>query len=949
MPLPKPIDIPDDVLRHSWHNIQQYTDMHIVFLPKEEQKAFLNTELYESLSAEEGTPTFQAFAEPGSDAVYPYAEMTHPQMSGMKIWKVYDQDAYKEMEKNARDICQIIQEDYIKAVNLPLTATRYANALIDEIRIEDELVEKARDVKTQWEAEAAQIRKAIAQQKVRAAEELERVNEALRRNEEELQSTRERLDAIGDAGQDDSLEYNPFRPRVDRRQNEIRLEGLQKEHEELLQRREAALLLEKEAADREKETEPRLVAESARVDEQLRRYQQRSETIREQVNKDSNTERYEEYKEKAVAFMMAATANKIRRIADGFGDPYVLKRSPFRVGSQAFGPVLDVSQERELVAKIAASNRVGFPAYDCVIQTDKADQALCDYWKEKEEKGELAPEKEAVYRRKLYEASSQIEVYLDQMYKTSEDPEKSQKLKELQFTDPGNDPFHIHEKSPRGSALLRATAEAYKKGLENNWRIDDLGTLANFNYARRFVRISTLGKGAMDLAKYESYDKPQYTSSEQRDWLERMDETWEEMSTNPVYGSTTRNKYMNRMKDLMEEGYEKGFISKAMAGVFANTYAFSRDPEVEKQMEEGKISAVFESEGYSMGKDGLSNVEVLKELEKVDLSKDGIISGSLENQKSESSDDSFLFEDELNRSFISDEVRPAAENPDMNTLFPDMNKTFSQERSDAIHQDQEDKDWQFEEAYQKFTAERSAVFMGRESDYHKNLRVAVTELRTMKQSLGDTEDPQKMAEYLNKLDEVMAYSKIYQKERADAHTPAGIERLNGARDFESYAKFEQKHLREAYNSTHKTNFKLSEIREQFAVEKAGASTRKLKQLCETSMPESRAEKEQVKDLVADILVGQFAESQVAVNRKVFKAQGANILKNNMMQSKAFQKTMDTYFKQKNMTAADLLGDLSSGKLQQKLAKEGKIKTEVQKETEAEKVREQTKATRAHTI
>ncbi len=952
--LPKPSEVSDEILKQSWGNVRDYLDVFIPFLSKKEQSAFLNNPIYTGLdSNEDGSSFYNTYVHEDNNMVMADYEIPHPQLNVMKVFEVQDKDAFKDLVKSGQEAVDYYNKAYEDYSNDPNTFNLYAKSLAEEIKMEGDLVEAAQQVKNDWDYEAKDILTRLEQREYRATTELEKVDKNIDDKMREIERVQQRLESLGDVEDDGQLEYNPFRPTVDKKQLEMSLDIETKELRELSERRQQ---LQDELTSIDKQR-MQTNEETKRIDDQLQKTKDHLELMRSEIEKDINEDRFAEHKEKAVAFMKAMTANNIQRFVDGYTNAYISTRSPFRIGKAAFGPVMDCSRERDLVSKIAAANRRGFPAYDCIIQTDQADQTLCEYWKEKGDK-ELSPEREQVYRARLFDQASQIEHYLDTMYKTIEDPTRNKLLHDLQFTDPGNDPFHVHEQSARGSSLLRSTAEAYRMGLQNNWRIDDLGTLSYFNYARRMSRQTTQSNNALDANKFKMYDKPKYKDAQHENWLDRMDQLWERVQSSPIYTGIGRNNYLNEMHKLMEEGYQKGYVGEGLAGCFSNTYNFARNPEVEKKIAEEKIQGAIPTDKLVISEDGKKNIESLQHLKKNEMYASDLVQGSLENQSEtyeEYIDSIEMDEDLMNKTIVSEEDGPEVENPDMDILFPKENEKQSSSAADdfeILEKPVQVKDWALDDAMQKFGTKRNS-FVRAESDTHKNLREAAERMIAMKETvpLGKTSDLAQMAEYLEKLDEVMAYAKIYKKDKAGANTPAGQERLKGAKAFVQYAKNEERRLREAYNAAGNTNVTLDQIRLSTAVERSLQAETKIGRLCENGMPQSKEERAQLNSLVADMLVAEFAQSKVQANKDTFNTLGFNVLKNNILNDKTFQKVMNSYSKKENFNAKDLVNEIRSGNMTKQIAKKGKSaeKPQTPEKQMADKAKNRETIKRANTM
>ncbi len=224
-----------------------------------------------------------------------------------------------------------------------------------------------------------------------------------------------------------------------------------------------------------------------------------------------------------------------------------------------------------------------------------------------------------------------------------------------------------------------------------------------------------------------------------------------------------------------------------------------------------------------------------------------------------------------------------------------------------------------------FATKRSFIFLGRESDLHKKLRQAVSDLKQMEL---DRKDPNKKAsfsgsKYLNKLDEIIYCSKMYQMDKKKAKTPAGKKRLEGAREYEQMAKELRDRMVKDKEGKDRTAL-LADLRQKSAIkiaEDAAKELASLKLQSEEGRALTKTEKSQIKtramELGADILVARYSSSLDRDLQKVFYHKGANVLKKEILASREYNRLMSGYFRQEK-AFGDIAKDLGKEEILQNL-------------------------------
>ncbi|MBO4336538.1 MAG: hypothetical protein J5842_00505, partial [Lachnospiraceae bacterium] len=221
----------------------------------------------------------------------------------------------------------------------------------------------------------------------------------------------------------------------------------------------------------------------------------------------------------------------------------------------------------------------------------------------------------------------------------------------------------------------------------------------------------------------------------------------------------------------------------------------------------------------------------------------------------------------------------------------------------------------------KFGKKRSIIFFGRESDEHKKLRIAVEELESLELRRKNPENLQKPSdeEYLQKLDEVLYRSKLYQKEKEKKGTPgtsAGKKRLEGAKKYEEFAKQSRKEIADKLNAGKPDQEKLSVKQLRIKIAKQKADTAKTEIGKMERIPDGDG-KRRFMEYAADILVGGFAASQSESLQNGFLIKGANVLKKELLASKEFNRMISSFIRENkaiNEVVDELSGDVGINKL-----------------------------------
>ena len=860
--LPEPADLTDEQLKASYFNPLANIHSIITSLPTDEavQKE-LNSPTYKELNIfEEDTAASKLYVP--EDKTEPSILTVVFQNYGIdrKIYQVANPkylERFRDALRQNADRCDQINEDRL---NSNEEMRLYANDLMRRIDLVAESLNRTKAEKEYYEKDEGE---AVRQEQVRTAEAL--VAAEKKRNElaDRTQKLEEEIKKLPDG--ETPLVFNPFSAGGNKRQKEMELssarEALEKAEKELADARENV----QRAEERKRNYEQHL----GKLEYKLNCFQERHKKI----EQDASPEDYEQIREKTRKALKAMGPNRLRRAAEGFSTDYVSMKTPFGYGGQAFGPVMDLGYEKSITAKVAECSGNDFPVYDAIIAEDAVEEALTDYWKEKE-KTPMDPHREELYRRRLYDQVSQLDSYLQTMYDTLEDPEKNQQLWNMQITDKLNEPFHLHQENVRGTIIVKASAEAYKAGLEQGWHIDDLGTLASFNLLRKGAHSEAEHPTVLHLKEYQELKEPVYRGVAHKRWLEQMDSLWEKLQTTPVRSAQQRKELLDEIQEQVRQGYTKGYLNKKNTEGFQMTYRDCRKRD--RLIEQGLEPAYVETKGLTISDKGKERLQEIREFKEQEL--DSNNAPGLEEEPDP------LTREELNTGFMGVKTKNTAPEPD----------------------------WEYERAAEKFNSERSSVFMGRESELHERLRTAAERMQEIRSRIGYPMDSKLLPKYLNALDEVAYTSRQYQERRADAKTGAGKERLEGAGEFEKMAKEELLRVKKAMNKELKTDQSLNRLRTKVAEAEASAAEQKLGRLMDQGRPLTDKEKEKVSGYAATIMMSAIATSSVEIRRNGFQNMGANIVKQSITTSKEFKNVMQEYFKKPKLTAKELVGELKNG-------------------------------------
>ena len=308
--------------------------------------------------------------------------------------------------------------------------------------------------------------------------------------------------------------------------------------------------------------------------------------------------------ELALGFIKASVLGPMKRMLDGQTKSYLALKTPLVDAVGGMVGTVNGKLDKDLPKRLAANEKF-YPLVSMINGGERYLQTLSDYWKEKEEAGgKMEPARNKQYRQSLYDQAKALLPLIDKMSEAAKDEASRQKIAQSGLHSSGNpDPFHNALESSRGALQLKCSLQAYEAGLKNGWDIDDIGTLATFNYILACSKNACKGLNTSETIEgYRANMKkePEYREGE-KDFLERMQATYDRLSRNQLSNAEERTKALNEMKQLVDEGLKAGFIDNTKSRYFDQVLdgALSRNKAIEKGTEPAVYDPASVSEDYS--------------------------------------------------------------------------------------------------------------------------------------------------------------------------------------------------------------------------------------------------------------------------------------------------------------------------------------------------------------
>ena len=270
----------------------------------------------------------------------------------------------------------------------------------------------------------------------------------------------------------------------------------------------------------------------------------------------------DEYGEKAKEFIVTCSTGRIRRSVNGGADRYLQFKHLLGGGNASMYAALNASVVDYRLQINIEKWQHKMPIHQLVIDGGKQLQTMTDYWAEKEEnKGVLPPDREQEYRQKLYDQTVSMSALYDKVVDTLEDRQANAEMDADKLF--GNQSFHIHPRSIRGSASFKCGLHAMKVGLENGWAIEDTARLAAFYQVVYKTESQLICNGGMEYDNFKMYDKPKYQSPEHERYMDRLKSAWEIVEETKLEAPGERKAILSNLDKLVEEGLEKGYLDKS--------------------------------------------------------------------------------------------------------------------------------------------------------------------------------------------------------------------------------------------------------------------------------------------------------------------------------------------------------------------------------------------------
>ena len=248
--------------------------------------------------------------------------------------------------------------------------------------------------------------------------------------------------------------------------------------------------------------------------------------------------------------------DRIDNTIKGYPDTYIMYKTPLGGLFSATASVLKTSLADNKLDKQIKKWDDTFPIYTLANKGSKLNDALIEYYEEKKKSdGILSPEKEQEFRLKIYDRVVSTAITYDKTMSAVENPKISDEIKKDGLM--GEDPMHIHPLAGRGTTAIAASLDAYKRGLENGWDLEDLPTLAAFKIIADSITRSAVGNEAMSIDKYQTFDPPKWASEETKQLVTNMNNLYEEILSKPLVYQGQRKKYLNEMDKMIKDGIDQ--------------------------------------------------------------------------------------------------------------------------------------------------------------------------------------------------------------------------------------------------------------------------------------------------------------------------------------------------------------------------------------------------------
>lgn len=298
----------------------------------------------------------------------------------------------------------------------------------------------------------------------------------------------------------------------------------------------------------------------------------------------------DEIGKKSKEFIKSVSSDNMRRTAEGLSNTYLGYKNILGAGLSSMYPVVNVSTEDQRLQNNIRKWQYKFPIHQLMIDGEKQLKTMSDYWMEKEKNdGSLLPEREQEYRQKLYDQTVTMSALYNKMISACENKKMNAAIHADGML--GNDAFHLHPRTHRGTTPLNSGLQAMKTGLENGWAIEDIGKLAAFHNLMYREKNRATCNGAIELDKFEEYDPPRYESEKQKAYVQRLEEAWKHVEDVKLASADDRSKILTDLDNLVKEGVKDGYLKEKQAGVACYNQVASQGAAREQAVASGREPA----------------------------------------------------------------------------------------------------------------------------------------------------------------------------------------------------------------------------------------------------------------------------------------------------------------------------------------------------------------------
>ena len=549
-----------------------------------------------------------------------------------------------------------------------------------------------------------------------------------------------------------------------------------------------------------------------------------------------------ELKPSGLEFLKLLTSHKLRRNANtGYPSDAISYKSPLGDTVLSLAACISTKVEGGRLQKNIDKWGEKFPLYDYVKAGEQQSDVLIEYWTEKEKSnGVLSPEREEFYRQKLYDSTIDVIIPFQKMMAAVEDEKVHNQLKSDCVFDEGNDPFHIHPASARGIKTTAASLEAYKKGLEMGWGIDDIAILAAFRSIIEGYEADSLGDGADRYDKFKpSENGPQFFNDKVQDYAQDLRLKYNEIISSPLKDANDRNKKLQDMNDLIQKGKRENLF-KNHSGVDLSQYNYFDNLYAQRALRDPLIANNSLSAGF-------------KQIDP----------------------------------FKTNKLTTYEKGKKIDSILTQINARRT------------DKWWASESDLHTKLRESANNLRAKQMDYSFNVIEKQNNNPRQDNAVARNTFMEKGYQLLNALDEVNYYSSRYMSKRAKASTLGGITRKEGAERIQAYTIDEKKALMEQAKKYGISVKNIDELRTKMTAHHINTSKMALNLL--KNPPKNADEKNKITNLCADIVVDRFIRKNNLHGEAIVQGRGFESLKKKLLKNSEFKKQMNDYLSQPNVT------------------------------------------------